>query len=98
MVTKPKQSSIQLATFLKWGFESFRCETTESDGRINVTKIWCKVCEEHIDRIKTDDKFHGQTLKDIETFIYTCTCTSPTLKYFNVRIPKTSISVLKAKV
>ena len=77
--TKPKQSSIQLATFLKWGFESFQCETAESNGRINVTKIWCKVCEEHIDRIKANDK---QTLKDMETFIYTCTCTSPTLKYF----------------
>lgn len=69
MATKPKQSSVQLATFLKWGFESFRYETTESDGRINVTKIWCKVCEEHIDRIKADDKFRGQALKDIETFV-----------------------------
>lgn len=66
MASKPiKGNAVQLATFKRWNLESDFGYYQENN---QVTKVWCKLCSKHTEKILKDPSIRGQAKKDVEIY------------------------------
>ena len=67
--------SVQLSTFLKWkihdtvgGPIGFLSDKTE-DGKEVISKIWCRICAKHYEKIFTDSRIKGAAKSELKTYV-----------------------------
>lgn len=67
--SRTKKNSVQLSTFLNWNVGHIISHEVKNDslGRATVTKIWCKLCARHSDKIHSEVK--GRSREEIDSYI-----------------------------
>lgn len=64
-----KSNNVQLSTYLSWKIEdSFEVDIGEIESRRTVSKIYCKTCRKHADKIRLDCRLKGQAKNDCTTY------------------------------
>ena len=63
-------ATVQLSTFAKWNIDNYiGYESSSEDGKIVITKIWCRTCSKYYDKIKGDSRIRGQAKKELTTYV-----------------------------
>lgn len=62
--------NVQLSTFIKWQVDNvigYLSDRTE--GKEIITKIWCKLCAKHYERVFADDRIKGAAKNELKTYV-----------------------------
>lgn len=64
-----KTKNVQYTTYLSWHVDkTFEVDVEEIDHRRYVTKIWCKSCRKHSDKIRLDTRLRGNAKAECASF------------------------------
>eukprot|EP00117_Sycon_ciliatum_P008181 scpid79301/ scgid10997/ len=63
-------NSVQVSTFLSWNVgDSIGHDVERVGGKDMVTKVWCKLCAKHSDKIRSSSQLRGKALADMLKFV-----------------------------
>ena len=67
---EPKDNSIKLSTFLKYGLTKVvHQKTVETGGKTLVNYVWCKVCAKFMTQIESSSNIKGSAKTSALAFI-----------------------------